>query len=548
MLRLMVPRGEPPFPVFPLTDASPFWGQLTTEEQGIARGMVEDRPVMFLSVALEVLAECLRDFRRARDQPELDFLYQRLIRVLSCAIDGATEDEFRARYSVPARVRLILLDAKREDAERLSETAVQTILDLARDGPQPSPRLCRHDVPRSLDWNATRQRWDENARWLATTDALRSDLGAYLHNELRAFPQDPPPDPLLAARGPRYEFARPTAPAPAEPPAPFTTATIEKAIRHARTLLGYARLVVDKAMRQPTDPAGLTVNDIGGYAAEQWEWLGKELGESGCLSPLYDHLHLIRQENYIIGDVIEPSVHEAVRELARRVWMAFRSGVCATTGSVESERWFYGPWQGHEIVAALTWFREHAAAFVKALGPLEFQTLEADLKRESARLKSLVPQHAVGTQPVPLQQNFSCVVDITPRPDPPPNGAESAPSVIAETPPDAGKTVKTCKSSTEKGEGRTKLVAALTTHHRYADGSCLNPEPIGNNELARLAGVVPSTASAFFEKSFQGHTKYKALCQDVGGLVAALKLLNGEFSPHNLYGHRQGSEDHRDEE
>jgi hypothetical protein len=92
------------------------------------------------------------------------------------------------------------------------------------------------------------------------------------------------------------------------------------------------------------------------------------------------------------------------------------------------------------------------------------------------------------------------------------------------------------KRSTERGEGRVKLIAALTKHHRYADGGCLNLEPIGNNQLARQARVAKRTASAFFGKEFQGHGKYKALCADAGRLAVALKLLNDEFAPHLLYG------------
>jgi hypothetical protein len=99
-----------------------------------------------------------------------------------------------------------------------------------------------------------------------------------------------------------------------------------------------------------------------------------------------------------------------------------------------------------------------------------------------------------------------------------------------------------CKRSTERGEARSKLIAALTKHHRYADGSCLNQDPIRNIELAKLAGVSPSTASTFFKNEFEKHTKYKELCRDVGLLVAALKLLNNEFAPHNLYGGRPADE------
>ena len=92
------------------------------------------------------------------------------------------------------------------------------------------------------------------------------------------------------------------------------------------------------------------------------------------------------------------------------------------------------------------------------------------------------------------------------------------------------------KRSTERGEGRAKLIAALTKHHQYADGGCLNQDPIGNNELAKAAGVSPSTASAFFHDEFRGHKNYQALCRDVGKLAAALKLLNDEFAPYHLLG------------
>jgi hypothetical protein len=104
------------------------------------------------------------------------------------------------------------------------------------------------------------------------------------------------------------------------------------------------------------------------------------------------------------------------------------------------------------------------------------------------------------------------------------------------------------KRGTERGEGRTKLIAALTKHHQYAESSCLNPEPIGNNDLAKAAGVSPSTASAFFNDQFEGHAKYKALCRDSGELLAALKLLNNEFAPRHLYGRRPAGEDNRDDE
>lgn len=107
---------------------------------------------------------------------------------------------------------------------------------------------------------------------------------------------------------------------------------------------------------------------------------------------------------------------------------------------------------------------------------------------------------------------------------------------------------KKAKRSTEKGEARLKLISALTKHHQYADGGCLNLEPVGNNPLARLAGVADSSASDFFKKEFGGHRKYRAICGDSVRLVVALKLLNREFSPRHLYGSRPPVEDERDDE
>ncbi len=104
------------------------------------------------------------------------------------------------------------------------------------------------------------------------------------------------------------------------------------------------------------------------------------------------------------------------------------------------------------------------------------------------------------------------------------------------------------KRSTERGEGREKLIAAFTKHHKYANGGCLNLEPIGNNELARLADVAKRTASAFFKKEFRGHKKYQAMCKDLPRFVAALKALNGEFRPLDFYDARTPDEVNQGEE
>ena len=101
------------------------------------------------------------------------------------------------------------------------------------------------------------------------------------------------------------------------------------------------------------------------------------------------------------------------------------------------------------------------------------------------------------------------------------------------------------KRSTERGDGHRKLIAALTKHHQYAQGGCLNLEPVGNNELAELAGVEKSTASAFFKTEFGGHSEYCGLClRNVGDLLRVLKKQNGELSGRELlYGRRTASEE-----
>jgi len=103
------------------------------------------------------------------------------------------------------------------------------------------------------------------------------------------------------------------------------------------------------------------------------------------------------------------------------------------------------------------------------------------------------------------------------------------------------------KRSTKKGDAQAKLIAALSKHQEYQNGSCLNLDPIGVNALARLADVSPGSASKFFTDKFQGHDKYKIICLDAGRLADALKALNGDFAPHELYGRRPPNEG-RDED
>jgi hypothetical protein len=64
-----------------------------------------------------------------------------------------------------------------------------------------------------------------------------------------------------------------------------------------------------------------------------------------------------------------------------------------------------------------------------------------------------------------------------------PHPAEQTAGMQSEATQPPPQSRKKQKRSTEPGEARRKLIAALTAHHRYADGSCLNSAPVGNNQL-----------------------------------------------------------------
>ena len=110
------------------------------------------------------------------------------------------------------------------------------------------------------------------------------------------------------------------------------------------------------------------------------------------------------------------------------------------------------------------------------------------------------------------------------------------------------KTDRLSKRSTQRGDAKNKLIAALTKHHDYSNGSCLNLEPIGNNQLARLADVSTGSASNFFRDNFGGIKKYEAICREPSRLGKSLKALNNEYSPLDLYGNKPPGEDDFEDE
>ncbi|QDT39233.1 hypothetical protein [Stratiformator vulcanicus] len=83
-----------------------------------------------------------------------------------------------------------------------------------------------------------------------------------------------------------------------------------------------------------------------------------------------------------------------------------------------------------------------------------------------------------------------------------------------------------------KGESdkETLIIAALSRHHGYDNGSLLNDEPIAVKSFADLPQNDFSAASLsrFFEKHFSGYKGYKAQCVN-GKLAMTLSLLNREL-------------------
>jgi hypothetical protein len=93
------------------------------------------------------------------------------------------------------------------------------------------------------------------------------------------------------------------------------------------------------------------------------------------------------------------------------------------------------------------------------------------------------------------------------------------------------------KRSTTRGEARAKIIGALTAHHNYADGGCLNQDPISVTKLAGTSQAGKASASRFFAAIFGGHAKYRNVyCKNKHLLLTALKKLNGDYAVDELFG------------
>jgi len=112
-------------------------------------------------------------------------------------------------------------------------------------------------------------------------------------------------------------------------------------------------------------------------------------------------MHRYSGSTYRIASIVEPSVHEAIKETARQVFLAFRNavGLVAFPDGQELERSEHGPWHGHEVSMALYVIHEKQTELRSVFESVTFQSHEANLRRESARLLSEVKDDLLTPMP-----------------------------------------------------------------------------------------------------------------------------------------------------
>lgn len=267
-------------------------------------------------------------------------------------------------------------------------------------------------------------------------------------------------------------------------------------------------------------------------SGEHWRRFQAAFGRAGAeVAEVWAHLPAeaagakLRAE---FAGAVEPgpwSVQELIEELAR-FFAAWGPGVAATTAwgfadwawRTDFPKAMDGPTTRGEPVAGGRFAYDFIAPLQRAIDAVRRDSACAAARQLAERL-SAGPRGAV------VGLDARCAG----------GGCDARPSTRPGGGPQRGTAAAAgSKRSTQPGEARAKLVAALTRHHHYQDGGCLNLAPIGNNELARLAEVSESSASGFFRSAFGGHAKYRRFCTDSRLLVGALRMLNGEISPQWL--------------
>jgi hypothetical protein len=399
--RLAVPRGNEwvQCTPLPLDSTSPFWSLLTSDEQRVATETATKRPVMTLVMADKTILECLIDLRLARTVDEWRQLFERLERVKRVFFQSFSDEAIRESFLVPLQVRFILLGAEREEAERIAPELIDAVIRLRNVGMwyPPATRPPLGDDPNAdirvfflnqSEFDAFQRQWDADAH--AIRSSQKGWSKPYLDEELRAFHDDPPPDPYLKSRGPRidrFTFAEPRA-STIPCPTGFNRDAVDHATRHVQELLFVATCLL-----RPVSQAEPS-NDVLLSMAKRFDILGQRLPTNWASPELRERMVRIRSTNSEVGGAVSLSVHVAVEELARQVRFAVRSAVghAVDPGGKEPDRMTFGPLQWHEMARAIPRLRETATLLISALDSVGRQRLECELKREAAELSDLAVQ------------------------------------------------------------------------------------------------------------------------------------------------------------
>lgn len=419
MRRLAVPRGNEWVtvpPPFDLTPTSPFWESLSSEERTVAEQTRQLRPLMKLCMAERALLASLIDLRLVRTFKDWKVFSDRLMQVKKAVFGERTDATFRADSFTPCRVRLILLGAKREEASSIAMELVDHVVELRSAGEwvpdavrhpwaEPSESDIRHWARDSAGHRArAAESWKEDAKKLGTSRSTWSRL--FLDDELRAFADDPPQDPFCAAQ--KFVVKRSKmAMLPAhsyEAPAGFTRQSVEYATNHIKGLV----LAVRHLIQLAANPLNLDFESAD-HVAISLDDLTRDLRSAWVSPSLLEAFHRISTTNYQIANVVKPSVHEALEEVARRVFFAYQNAIASVAfpDGKELDRMFHGPWHGHEVEAALGLIGPSHPELLTAFGSVELQTHLANLERESALL-------LVAADPRPLNPPSKIVEGETP--------------------------------------------------------------------------------------------------------------------------------------
>lgn len=350
---------------------------------------------MTLCMAERTLLESLIDLRLVRNFNDWLVFSDRLTQVKKAVFGERTDAAFLADSLTSCRVRLILLGATPEEARSIAKKLIDHVVGLRSAGewvPDAArhPRVAsaksdiRHWANDSAEHRArAAQCWQEDGKKLRTSRSTWSRR--FLDDELRAFAEDPPPDPFCAAQ--KFVLNRSVMAVLqarfTESPPGFTRQAVEYATKHIKGLVYAVRHLIQLA----ANPLNLDFESAD-HVAISLDDLTRDLRSAWASPILLEAFHRTSTTNYQIANVVMPTVHEALEEVARRGFFAYQNAIARVSfpDGEELDRMFHGPWHGHEVESAIGLIGQAHPELLTTFGSIELQTHLANLDRESALL------------------------------------------------------------------------------------------------------------------------------------------------------------------